>query len=29
MLVKPVYDLIGAFGIVGANHLGTVGTVEE
>ena len=29
MLIKPVYDLIGAFGIVGGNHLGTVGTVEK
>jgi hypothetical protein len=29
MLIKPVYDLIGAFGIVGGDHLGTVGTVEK
>jgi hypothetical protein len=29
MLIKPVYDLIGAFGIGGGNHLGTVGTVEK
>jgi hypothetical protein len=29
MLIKSVYDLTGAFGIVGGNHLGTVGTVEK
>jgi hypothetical protein len=29
MLIKPVYDLIGAFGIVGGDHLGTVRTVEK
>jgi hypothetical protein len=29
MFIKSVYDLTGAFGIVGGNHLGTVGTVEK
>ena len=29
MFIKPVYDLIGAIGIGGGNHLGTVGTVEK
>gem|GEM_PF-6262080 len=29
MFVKSVYDLTGAFGIVGCNHLSTVGTVEN
>lgn len=29
MFIKSVYDLIGALGIVGGNHLGTVGTVEK
>ena len=29
MFIKSVYDLTVAFGIVGGNHLGTVGTVEK
>ncbi len=29
MLIESIYDLIGAFGIGGGNHLFTVGTVEN
>ncbi|HVH92689.1 MAG TPA: hypothetical protein VM783_15065 [Candidatus Acidoferrum sp.] len=29
MLIKPVYDLIEAFVIIGGNHFGTVRTVEK
>jgi len=29
MFIKFVYDLTGAFGIVGGNHLGTVGIIEK
>jgi hypothetical protein len=29
MFIKFVYDLTAAFGIVGGNHLGTVGIVEK
>jgi hypothetical protein len=29
MFIQSVYDFTGAFGIVGCNHLGTVGTVEK